>query len=287
MLTLIFIIQKCLRSGENPEEKQGKIIIKYVEEKTNQEIEIEGQTYGYEINGKIGEKYEAQEKEIPYHILLRKAENAKGEIKEEIQIVTYYYRKAEYNIGIEKTIDTIKLNGKNVMINNKETAKLELKKEDIKKTELIVKYNIKVTNKGELGGTSKILEIIPEGYEIAYLPEEWKVNRNGTLEAKVDLEAGQSKTLSIALRWENKENNLGAKTNEARIEESKNLANFEETNKEDNISKATIVLSIKTGEVVSIIIIMMILTSLGICSYITITTIRKKDPDIKDIKFLK
>ena len=275
------------KPGENPEEKQGKIIIKYVEEKTNQEIEIEGQTYGYEINGKIGERYEAKEKEIPYHILLRKAENAKGEIKEEIQIVTYYYRKAEYNIGIEKTIDTINLNGKNIMINNKETAKLELKKEDIKKTELIVKYNIKVINKGELGGTSKILEIIPEGYEIAYLPEEWKVNRNGTLEAKVDLEAGQSKTLSIALRWENKENNLGAKTNEARIEESKNLANFEETNKEDNISKATIVLSIKTGEVVSIIIIMMILTSLGICSYITITTIRKKDPDIKDIKFLK
>ncbi len=107
------------------------------------------------------------------------------------------------------------------------------------------------------------------------------------LHLKVDLEAGQSKNLSIALRWENKENNLGAKTNEARIEESKNLANFEETNKEDNISKATIVLSIKTGEVVSIIIIMMILTSLGICSYITITTIRKKDPDIKDIKFLK
>ena len=45
--------------------------------------------------------------------------------------------------------------------------------------ELIVKYNIKITNKGELGGTSKIVENIPEGYEIAYLPSEWKTNKNG------------------------------------------------------------------------------------------------------------
>ncbi|MCI8833592.1 MAG: hypothetical protein HFJ19_05305, partial [Clostridia bacterium] len=45
--------------------------------------------------------------------------------------------------------------------------------------------------------------------------------------------------------------------------------------------------SIKTGEAVSIMIIMMIITSLGMSIYITIRTIRKKDPEIKDIKFLK
>jgi len=47
------------------------------------------------------------------------------------------------------------------------------------------------------------------------------------------------------------------------------------------------VLSIKTGEVVNSIIIVMIMGSLVISSYITIRTVRKKSPEIKDIKFLK
>ena len=274
------------------QKKEGKIIIKYVDIDTEQEIIVapdkpEKETYRYEIKDTIGKEYETEEKEIPYYILVKKPENAKGEIKEEEQTVTYYYRKQDFNIGIEKTIDTINLNGKNVKISNKQTAKLELKKEEIKQTELIVKYNIKITNKGELGGTAKIQEIIPEGYEIAYLPEEWKTNRDGTLEAKVEIEAGETKNLNVVLRWKNEEKNLGAKTNIAKIEESKNEANFGDTNEEDNIGEATIVLSIKTGEVVSAIIIVILLTSLGIISYITIVTIRKKEPDTKEIKFLK
>ena len=265
----------------NPEEKMGKVIVRYVD------IETEEGAYEYEITGKIGEAYETEEKEIKYYVLVRSEGNTKGEIKEEEQIVTYYYRKLNFNIGIEKTIGTITLNGKNIKIGNKETSKLEIKKEDIKNTEIIVKYNIKVTNTGELRGTSKIVEQIPEGYELAYLPEYWKVMRDETLETNVDLEAGQSKELEVVLRWENKENNLGAKTNIAKIEETKNEANFKDTNEEDNVGKATIVLSIKTGEAVSSIIIVMIMGTLIISSYITIVTIRRKDPEIKDIKFLK
>ena len=283
----------------NPEEKMGKVIVRYVDIDTNEEIINVGagpvsaqedektQTYRYEITGKIGEAYETEEKEIKYYVLVRSEGNTKGEIKEEEQIVTYYYRKLNFNIGIEKTIGTITLNGKNIKIGNKETSKLEIKKEDIKNTEIIVKYNIKVINTGELRGTSKIVEQIPEGYELAYLPEYWKVMRDETLETNVDLEAGQSKELEVVLRWENKENNLGAKTNIAKIEETKNEANFKDTNEEDNVGKATIVLSIKTGEAVSSIIIVMIMGSLVICSYITIKTVKRKDPEIKDIKFLK
>ena len=287
-------VQPNESTNKTPEEKTGKVIVKYVDIDTNEEIiKIQNtnqdnvEIYGYEINGKTGETYETEEKEIPYYILVTKAENSKGEIKEEEQIVTYYYRKQNFNIGIEKTIGGITLNGENIKIDNNKTSKLEITKEDIKKTDLIVKYDIKVTNTGELGGTSKIVEQIPEGYELAYLPEYWKVMRDETLETNVDLEAGQSKELEVVLRWENKENNLGAKTNIAKIEETKNEANFKDTNEEDNVGKATIVLSIKTGEAVSSIIIVMIMGTLIISSYITIVTIRRKDPEIKDIKFLK
>ena len=259
----------------------GKVIVRYVD------VETEEGAYEYEITGKIGEPYETKEKEIKYYVLVRSEGNTKGEITEQQQVVTYYYRKLNFNIGIEKTIDTITLNGTNIKIDNNKTSKLEITKEDIKKTDLIVKYNLKVTNTGELGGTSKVLEQIPEGYELAYLPEYWRVNRDGTLETNVDLEAGESKNLDVVLRWENEENNLGAKTNIAKIEKAKNEAGFKDTNEKDNIGEATIVLSIKTGETVSNIIIVMLMGSLVICSYITIRTIRRKDPEIKDIKFLK
>ena len=267
--------------NENPEDKMGKVIVRYVD------VETEEGAYEYEITGKIGEPYETKEKEIKYYVLVRSEGNTKGEITEQQQVVTYYYRKLNFNIGIEKTIDTITLNGTNIKIDNNKTSKLEITKDDIKKTDLIVKYNLKVTNTGELGGTSKVLEQIPEGYELAYLPEYWRVNRDGSLETSVDLEAGESKNLDVVLRWENEENNLGAKTNIAKIEKAKNEAGFKDTNEKDNIGEATIVLSIKTGETVSNIIIVMLMGSLVICSYITIRTIRRKDPEIKDIKFLK
>ena len=115
----------------------------------------------------------------------------------------------------------------------------------------------------------------------------WKVNRDETLETKIELEAGQSRELEVVLRWENEENNLGVKTNIAKIEETRNEANFRDTNEEDDIGEATIVISIKTGEVVSIIVIMMIITALGISGYVTLHTTRRTEPEIKDIKFLK
>ena len=268
---------------ETPEEKNGIIIVKYLDIDTNQEI---GENYSHEITGKLGDAYETEEKQIPYYTLVKATENTKGQITEKAQTVIYYYKKQNFNIGIEKTINSIILNGENLKIRNNQTAKIELKKSEISKTELIVKYNIKVTNQGEIEGTAKILERIPEGYEIAYLPEYWKINRDGTLETEIDLKVGESRNIDIALRWENKESNLGAKTNIAEIGKTENQANYKDTNEKDNVSEATIVISIKTGEVVSSIIIMIIILSFGICTYIMIILTHKKEEKIKDIKFL-
>jgi len=211
------------------------------------------------------------------------------EIKDIVISTTYI----DYKTGMLKTINKQEheFNYRNSVFSKLGAiileTKLELKKDDINKAEIIVKYQIKVTNTGELVGTSRILELIPEGYELAYLPEYWKVNRDGSLETKLELEAGQSRDLEIVLRWENEENNLGVKTNIAKIEETKNEANFRDINEEDDKGEATIVISIKTGEVVNIIVIMMIITALGISGYITIRAIKRKEPEIKDIKFLK
>ena len=246
----------------------------------------EKETFSYEITGLVGDKYETEQKEIPYYVPVKSTENTKGELKEE-DTVEYYYRKQNFNIGIEKEIESIQLNGEEIGTTNKKLAKIEIKTKEIDKANVIVKYKIKVTNKGEMEGTATILEQIPNGYETAYLPGYWKQTKEGHLETKVKLEAGESKDLEVTLKWENQEENLGTKISTAKIVSTENQANYEDTNKKDDISETTIVISIKTGEVVSNLIIMMIVLSLGICTIIIISIKNKREMKINNIKFLR
>ncbi|MCI8832953.1 MAG: hypothetical protein HFJ19_01945 [Clostridia bacterium] len=227
-------------------------------------------------------KYTIHQTEAPKGYF--EAEDLKVEIRDtsELQIFDIYNKKKVINYAVDKTISSIILNGQNIEITNNKLAKLEIKTSEVKNAELIVSYNIKVTNEGEVEGKIKVLETIPEGYEILEVPEYWKTRTDGKLETEVELEAGQSKNLGITLRWTNSENNLGSRTNRAQLEGQE-----EDGNPEDNISEATMVVSIKTGEKVSIIIIGMIIIALIIAGYITYRIIRKKGPSINRIRFLK
>ena len=231
-------------------------------------------------------KYTIHQTEAPKGYF--EAEDKKVEIRDssELQIFDIYNKKKIINYAVEKTISNITLNGQNVEITNNKLSKLEIKTSEVKNTELIVSYNIKVTNEGELGGKIKVLETIPEGYEwvgaSSARPTEWKENRDGKLETEIEVEGRQSKDLSITLRWTNAEKNLGSRTNRAQIEGQEG-----DEKPEDNISEATMVVSIKTGIKVSIIIVGMIIIAFIISGYITYRIIRKKDPSINRIRFLK
>ncbi len=226
-------------------------------------------------------KYTIHQTEAPKGYFTSK--DIKVEIRntEEKQIFEILNRKKVINYGVQKTLNSITLNGQNVEITDNKLTKLEIKSSEIKKTELIARYNIKVTNEGEVEGKVTVLETIPEGYEIVESPEYWSRREDGKLQAEVELEAGQSKDLSIALRWTNIESNLGTGTNKAELEGQE-----EQTNKEDDKSEATIVISIKTGIKVSLIIVMMIIISLGICGYMYINIMDRKGQKINKIKFL-
>ena len=246
-----------------------------------------GGTYSYEITGEIGEDYKTEKLQIPYYVYVKDSGNTEGKLEEETTVI-YYYRKMNFNFSVEKTISSITVNGEKMKITDNKVAKVEVKTKEIDTTDIIIKYNIKVTNEGELKGKAKVLEILPKGYELVESSEEWKTAEDGTLESEIELEAEESKNLSIQLKWMNDEENLGAKANIAKISNTSNLAEYGDTDKEDNTSEATIVVSIKTGVVVSIIIISLIISSLGICGYIIVKTVRgmKDGSDIKTIRFL-
>ena len=189
-----------------------------------------------------------------------------------------------FNMSVEKTIVSINQNGSEVKISDNQLAKIELKSADVKNTEIYVRYNIKVANTGEIAGTATVKEDIPQGFKIGEKPNYWETKADGTLETEVQLEAGQSKDLGITLKWENSDNNLGAKENIAQIVQT----SIEEKDTKDNTSTATVIISIKTGEAVSIIIIIMLVISYIIAGYMIYISIRRmgKEPDLRKIKFL-
>ena len=274
----------------------GKITVKYVDidteeeltyEEKNEEGKTEKKVYGYEITGHVGDKYKTEEKEIPYYVYVNDTENTEGELTETGDTVIYYYRKQVFNFNIEKVLNKITLNGEAVKIRDNKLVKVELKSSQIENAELIVSYKIKVTNEGELAGKVKVLEKIPKGFEI-FTKEDWIERKDGNLEAEVELDAEESKDLTVMLKWKNSEDNLGPMKNTAELIDSTNIANYDDIEEENDTSEATILVSIKTDWQVSTVIIITMITSMMITGYLILVIIRNfdKGSNIKNIKFL-
>ena len=231
------------------------MIVKYVDEETGEEIRYKGEdgkerVYGYEIEGKVGDLYKTEAKEIPYTELQKDKlpENAEGKLTENDETVIYYYKKMKFNLGVEKEIAEIKVNGEKQEISNKKLAKIEVPEKEIEGTEIEVKYKITVRNTKEIAGETVIEDRIPEGYSIVEgTSKEWK-EENGIIRAKVALGVGESKELYVVLKWEQRGDNFGEKKNEVELTKVENPAGYEETTKEDNKDKASIIMAVKTGE---------------------------------------
>ena len=280
-----------LYSGENIKDKQGNTIIEK-DTLIEKAITNEWGKAKYSIDLPLG-RYYIKEIEAPvgYNISQEIIEidgTYKGPEIEVISVSKTLGNKKireedkEVDFAVDKTLSKIILNGQDIELTNNKLAKLEIKTSQLKNTELIAVYNIKVQNKGEIEGKITVLETIPDGYEVLEAPEYWTTRTDGTLQTEVELEVGESKDLNVTLRWTNDEINLGSRTNRAQIEGQE-----DDVNPKDNVSEATIVVNIKTGEKVSIIIIGMIIMALMISGYITYIVIQRKGPGINKIRFLK
>ena len=295
-----------IKIEDTKEEQEIKIELDYtkikisLEDKDTEEPIKEGKLEIIDKNGKVVQEIETKDGRVEIEKLppgeytihqteapkgYHKAEDVKIEIKntgkwQEFKIKN---KKMVYNMAVEKSLTEIILNGESVKITDPKLAKLEIKTTQIKKTSIIAKYNIRVSNKGEVEGTAKVLEKIPEGYDVVWenddvgasfgRPEAWKVRADGTLEADIYLKPGESKDLKISLKWVNKEINLGSRANMAKIENTDNKLGIEDMNKEDDISEATIIINIKTGVVVNVIIILLTISIIIICILVLICNI--------------
>ena len=243
--------------------RKTEVISKYIDKETGKEIEEKETIKGYE-----GEEYKTNKKDIKNYVLIEEPKNKQGKMTKDPIEVIYYYRKAIFNLLIEKQVKEVQVNGETKKI-NKDIAKVEVKRKKIKDTEVKVVYTIKVTNDGELEGNAIIEENIPEG--MIMLEEdnkEWNIKEDKATITTNGIKPGESVEYTVVLTWDNSNENFGNKKNVVKIADTKNVAGFEEKDTDDNIDDAQFIITVSTGAKTAVKaagITTIVLTAIGVC----------------------
>ena len=245
----------------------AKVIVHYVEKATGKELEEinpetgELQNSQVVIEGFNQDEYETTAKEFEYYTLIESPEEPNGTMKVEIvkdeegkDIVNntidvyYYYEAKTFNIGVEKEITGIIVNGERRAPTNGKLEKVEIYRKASESTSVQVEYKIKVSNTGEVSGNATIEENIPEGMSLANNDGTWEEQEGKLIKVIPELGAGETKEYTVLLNWEQTGENMGEKTNEVKLVETGNVPGFVDNNDKDNTSNANVIISVETGE---------------------------------------
>ena len=194
--------------------------------------------------------------------------NKDGEDDQDIEKVKVKY----FDLALEKIITeySIKLNGKTTTtktghkfgVQPEPVVKVETLKNTRKNAVIKFKYQIKVTNEGEIEGyADEIKDYIPDG--LKFVQEDnpkWKLSEDGKTVTTDQLKnrllkPGESAIVEITFQWINGDNNLGLKQNWAEISKDRNDSNTPDIDStpdnfkkgEDDIDDASVILSVVTG----------------------------------------
>ena len=245
----------------------AKVIVHYVEKATGKELEEtnletgELQNSQVLIEGQKDDDYTATAKEFEYYTLIEKPEEEQGKMKVEIvkdeegndvvnnTIELYYYYEAKpFNIGVDKEITGIIVNGERREPTNGKLEKVEIYRKSTESTSVQVEYKIKVSNTGEVSGNATIEENIPEGMSLANNDGTWEEQEGKLIKVIPELGAGETKEYTVLLNWEQTGENMGEKANEVKLVETGNVPGFVDNNDKDNTSNANVIISVETGE---------------------------------------
>ena len=161
-------------------------------------------------------------------------------------------------------------------------AKQEINAKEVNSTTVVVEYTIRVTNNGEVPGyIKKIADYLSSDYKFSSeLNKDWYQDGSNvycTSLADTKINPGESKDVKLTVIKQMKENNTGLVNNTAEIVSSYNELgltdiNSTEGNKvkgENDMSSADVIISIKTGQVVeTILVILSTIIIIGAGAYI-------------------
>ena len=301
--------------GKMTEEKQvvnyyynqpAKVIVHYVEKATGKELEETNPETGELQNSQVviegfnQDKYETTAKEFEYYTLIESPEEPNGTMKVEIvkdeegkDIVNntidvyYYYEAKTFNIGVEKEITGIIVNGERRAPTNGKLEKVEIYRKSTESTSVQVEYKIKVSNTGEVSGNATIEENIPEGMSLANNDGTWEEQAGVLRKIIAEINPGETKEYTVVLDWNTAETNMGEKDNIVSIVDTQNIPGFTDNNEKDNTSNANVIISVETGELpIGLIIALIALVGLETVTlrYAVVLTKRQKRKINKDKK---
>ena len=251
-------------SNSKGEMKENEIVVKYYYQR-RAEVEVQYLEKGTEyqlaenenITGYVGDKYETEEKEIPYYKFVESTTNTKGEMTKEKITVIYYYEKQLFNLSVDKWVSGVNVDGIGQGAQNYNTKdqiyKLDIHRNKVNTADVKITYTIRVTNIGEIEGTTRrITEVIPQGYSFRQEDNKtyWEES-NGILTTEAlkneNIQPGEYKEIELILRWDKGDANFGQKNNTVIISELSNPAGYEDVNEDDNSDRSEMLLSVATG----------------------------------------
>lgn len=150
-------------------------------------------------------------------------------------------------------------------------AKAEIDSKLINSTSIVVEYKIKITNEGEVDAyVRKIADYISSDYKFSSeLNKDWYQSEGklyNTSLANERIQPGQSKEITLTVTKEMTENNTGLIPNTAEITEVYNEQGLSDVDSipgnnvidEDDLGSADLIVSIKTGQVVATVAIILV-----------------------------
>ena len=232
----------------------GIITVKYMDVDTNEEILYQDEQtgeylpYREQLQGLCGLEYEAKQKTIPYYNIVEDQlpSDINGIYTEDDFEIIFYYKKQEFNLEVEKQINRIMVNGKEHNL-KEDLNQIDVVSSKVSQTNIEVTYKIIVSNTGEIEGTTTVVENIPNYFSVVEDGSKGWNTVDGNLQTTITLKPGESKELYVLLKWKKNSNNFGLQTNTVELTNVSNPANYEEKSLEDNIAKAEVMLSVKTG----------------------------------------
>lgn len=171
-------------------------------------------------------------------------------------------------------------------------AKAEIHSKQINGSTVLIEYKIRVTNVGEVEGyAKKIVDYMPNDLKFSSeLNKYWYKTNTGLYNSSLANEkiaAGESKELTLVLTKSMTENNTGLVNNTAEIAEAYNELGLADSNStpgnktqgENDMSSADVIISIKTGEKIFYITLIVVIT-LVILSAIAVPIVRRVKKNI-------
>lgn len=191
----------------------------------------------------------------------------------------------EFDLSLNKYVSKVVLTNKagttTYEYEDTELAKVEISAKQIAGTVLLVEYEIEITNDGDVNGyVTDIIDYLPAELEFnSEMNTEWYLGTDNYLHYMAlepqAIEPGKTRSVKLVLTKTLKSNSTGTINNIAEIGESTNLEGIKERDSvagnkqdgEDDIGKASLIVSIKTGSpmmYIGIVLASMIVLGTGI-----------------------